>query len=257
MSSFQSTRLFQFEEGDIVHSLSSEAPFVHVSSALGSLRTYTLNGQQLQLVQTTNAEFVCLSHLPVADRGLLLATDKNKKIYGLRRPAGAGGVINSAAPLFIAELPMSMTRICRVDARPPWLPRAATPSCDGGYLAAAPDGSMWALSLLSEKLWRLLTAMQQLLGGEEAGGGHRHVDGDILGRHVEVSGAAAALAAKLEAAAASELPTKFERVVRDVEEEMGLGWEVAEEEEDEDEERGRRTALRAVEIARGVLRTPF
>lgn len=161
----------------------------------------------LDLVTSDNRSRYGLSHLPLKEHGVLLLTDKKRGVVGLHLPE-----VDSSAeqdpPLFEANLPTSITRICKACVRPPWKWNGPSSAVERDLIGTSPDGSAWMFSIFREPTWRLLRFIQNMcmrreelwpfpdrevmeqmhIEPEATKPHHFQVDGDILGRLVSSAG---------------------------------------------------------------------
>lgn len=255
---------------------------ISVSYATGSVRVYRLEDDTLHLVARDTRTRPGLSHLPLPEHDLLLATDKKNSILGLRLPSDQKGTAERN-PLFTAQLPVSITRICHVDVRPPWKRKAALVASERNLLGTAANGSLWMFNVLRLPTWRMLRFVQNMCmrnkdlcpypprwvnelmhvepTDEEAA--DRHVDGDILTRLVDRPNAEEVLQRMLDAepsqnsstgravdfADAAKRSKRFEQVLaemirEDVRDESAL-------------DNGTRSSARVVQIIRSLVESPF
>ena len=149
---------------------------------------------------------------------------------------------SSAQLLFAADLPVSITRICRADVRPPWKRGSTSANAECNLLGVAPNGSLWLLGVIPEATWRLLRFVQNMcmrnreLCPYSGRRNHEilhieplmhdasdfHVDGDILARLADRADADQILQQMLEAEPQQQTPpggpaTDFNTAARRIE----------------------------------------
>lgn len=277
------TRLLEDEAAGHGQFITAEKPFVHVSFGSGSTRVYRLDDDRLLPVVCENRARHGLSHLPLTDHDMLLATDKNKSVIGLSlsriNEANEG---TSTPPIFEIKLPISISRMCRVNIRPPW--KRDKPSraiVERDLIGTAADGSAWMFSILRESTWRFLRFVQNMcLRREELGplptravmeemhieprnteAKDFQVDGDILGRLVDRDDAeqllhemlnaepvtAPSTGAQVDFNTSARRRTRFVELLRESLEEAGAPVE----------DGGEEPIVRAIEVIRHIVETPF
>ncbi|KAL9050537.1 MAG: hypothetical protein Q9162_006564 [Coniocarpon cinnabarinum] len=188
----------------IAQFVTAHHPYITISFTHGSVRTYRLEGDELELIASDSQERRGLSHLPLTEHKLLLATDKDASVVGLRIPSTNAPDIPRAL-LFTAKLPASITRICKAEVRPFWKRNQLSIACESQLIGTSPNGSVFAFSVVRLATWRVLRFVQNMclrhqdicpfspravfermhIEPASASPSDRQIDGDVLTRLVK------------------------------------------------------------------------
>ena len=136
--------------------------FVYVTTAENSLTVFMETDRGLEPYASDRMARTGLSHLAIPEHDLVLFSDKTKSVAGFRVPRRKT-IQNVAPECFEAGLPMSMTRLCHANCRPPWKQGRVSGVLERDVIGTAADGSFYSFSILTEPLWRLLAFIQNML----------------------------------------------------------------------------------------------
>lgn len=136
--------------------------FVYVTTAENSLTVFVETNSGLEPYASDRMARTGLSHLAIPEHDLVLFSDKTKSVAGFRVPRQRT-IQNVAPECFEASLPMSMTRLCHANCRPPWKQGLVSGVLERDVIGTAADGSFYSFSILTEPLWRLLAFIQNML----------------------------------------------------------------------------------------------
>lgn len=180
---------------------------IYVSTAAQSLSIYTIEDEKFSLRYSDSIERPSIYHLYDPKQSVVLASDMSNRLAGLWQPPQVR-MDRSAPTVFEANLPASITRLCRVS-RPPWYQRQQRFSdCVGeAVIGSSVDGTIYQFVLLDQSSWMLLRFVQNMilrnrvvcpfprhgiyerhLEPDEKKKHHMQIDGDILGRLLDRGG---------------------------------------------------------------------
>ena len=145
--------------------ISVNAPFIYVSTASESLSILKVEesdredtaGRRLSFYYSDEVAREGITHLEIAEQGLLLTSSRDCMVVGLWIPPDQR-INNSLSTIFKADLPGSVTRLRRLKRSAGSGGAQALP--DGRLadpvVACTTDGSLYQMELLNEPSWRLL-----------------------------------------------------------------------------------------------------
>ncbi|KAL9041809.1 MAG: hypothetical protein Q9214_003978, partial [Letrouitia sp. 1 TL-2023] len=181
--------------------------YIYVSTAAQSLSIYTIEDQKFSLQFSDSIERPSIYHLYDPKRSVILASDMSNRLAGLWQPPQVR-MDRSAPTVFEANLPASITRLCRIS-RPPWLQRHQRFSdhVREAFIGSSVDGTIYQFVLLDKPSWMLLRFVQNMmmrnrvvcpfprhdiyerhLEPDEKKKHQMQIDGDILGRFLDRGG---------------------------------------------------------------------
>jgi len=198
---FRKKKLFRMKSQGVY--ITAEDPFIYVTTASSSLTIFRFENDELLPFTSDDRARNGLAHLSLPNHKLVLITDRDGSVTGIRQPERRP-ILNSTSACFEAELPCSITRLCNAAVRPPWRQNIVPGIVERDLLGSAADGSLFAFSVITETSWRLLRFVQNmcqrdarlsyLTGPTTNTRAHLepdgtkptgyHVDGDILSRLV-------------------------------------------------------------------------
>ncbi|KAH9826080.1 Mono-functional DNA-alkylating methyl methanesulfonate N-term [Teratosphaeria destructans] len=169
------------------------APLIFISAANDSLVTLRLVAYEDE--GETVYELTCVRSGPRADRltshlivrpdlpggptgtGLALLATREQSIVGITCDAPDNTVpthATSAELLFEADLPRSITRLRQSDLRPRWKDGPPDGVVVDNIIGSAPDGALFGIALLDERLWKRLSWLQRLCEWDAELSPHSH-----------------------------------------------------------------------------------
>jgi len=199
---FRKKKLFRMKSQGVY--ITAEDPFIYVTTASSSLTIFRYENDELLPFTSDDRARKGIAHLSMPNHKLVLVTDRDGSVTGIRQPERRP-ILNSTSACFEAELPCSITRLCKAAIRPPWKQSTVPGIVERDLLGSAADGSLFAFSVITETSWRLLRFVQNMCqrdarlsyltgpttntrthlepdGTKPTG---YHVDGDILSRLVD------------------------------------------------------------------------
>lgn len=141
--------------------ITAEDPFIYVTTASSSLIIFRYEHDELLPFTSDDRARKGIAHLSLPNHKLVLITDRDGSITGIRQPERRP-IMNSTSACFEAELPCSITHLCKVAVRPPWKQDTIPGIIERDLLGSAADGSLFAFSIITETSWRLLRFVQNM-----------------------------------------------------------------------------------------------
>ncbi|KAI9671656.1 MAG: hypothetical protein M1831_003184 [Alyxoria varia] len=190
---------------DVVQ-ISVTRPFVYISTTEHSLSVFRYGDNEFKPFTHDDTARPSLCNLPLQTANFVLFTDNHQKLAGMYH--GSEPTIRSITkPVFEAKLHRPVRTLRKINSQQPWKMKQVEGIIERDIIGTATDGSLFAFSILTERLWRLLGFIQNLCkadpsictvtkpisgqasGFEPASKGPKdfHVDGDILKRLLDVS----------------------------------------------------------------------